>query len=177
MSEVSDNSNNGENTQTANTADGADPIKQAQDEAAKWKNDFLYLRAEFDNYKKHAIKERSDLLKFGSERVVKDLLDVIDNFERAISVKVTPENVQTFVQGVELTAKALKETLSKHGVTEVSSDKAPFDPMIHEALSSEESAEVQPGHVLRTFKKAYKLHDKVLRPAQVVVAKAPSAVN
>lgn len=176
MSEVSDNSNNGDSTQNSKS-EGMDPIKQAQEEAAKWKNDFLYLRAEFDNYKKHAIKERSDLLKFGSERVVKDLLDVIDNFERAISVKVSPENVNTFVQGVELTAKALKETLSKHGVAEVSSDRAPFDPMIHEALSSEESAEVQPGFVLRTFKKAYKLHDKILRPAQVVVAKAPSSVN
>lgn len=175
MSEVSDNSNNGE--KAGNAPENVDPLKQAQDEIAKWKTDYLYMRAEFDNYKKHAIKERADLLKFGSERVVKDLLDVIDNFERAVSVKVTAENIQTYVQGVELTAKTLKEMLSRHGVSEVASDKAPFDPMVHEALSSEESSEVQPGFVLRTFKKAYKLHDKILRPAQVVVAKAPSAVN
>lgn len=172
MTEENNNANGGENSSPE-----MDPLKQAQDEATKWKTDFLYLKAEFDNYKKHAIKERSDLLKYGSERVVRDLLDVIDNFERALGVKVTSENLATYTQGVEMTAKALKEALSKHGVVEVASDLAPFDPNIHEALSSEESSQVQPGHILRTFKKAYKLHDKVLRPAQVVVAKAPSAVN
>lgn len=60
------------------------PLEQAQNEATKWKTDLLYLKAEFDNYKKHAIKERADLLKFGSERIARDILEVVDNLERAL---------------------------------------------------------------------------------------------
>jgi molecular chaperone GrpE len=86
-------------------------------------------------------------------------------------MKVTAENFQTFAQGVQMTAQELRSMLAKHGVTELKSDGVPFDPNAHEALTSEASDEVEPGHVLRTFKKAYKLHDKIIRPAQVVVAK------
>jgi molecular chaperone GrpE len=144
--------------------------------AEKNKNDFLYLRAEFDNYKKHAIKERSDLLKFGYERLAVDLLSVLDNFERALETKVSAENFQTYVKGVELTANELKALLQKFGIQELASEGQPFNPAIHEALSSEPSGFVPEGHVLRVFKKPYQLHGKVIRPGQVVVAK-PIASN
>lgn len=152
----------------------ADPLQAAQDEVQKWKNEYLYLRAEFDNYKKHAIKERAELLKYGAERVMRDFLEVMDNFERALNVNVQAETINQYVQGIEMTAKVMKDTLSKHGLQESPTDGQPFDPNIHEALSSEETDLVPEGHISKTFKKAYKLHDKVIRPAQVIVAKSPT---
>ena len=135
------------------------------------KNDYLYLKAEFDNFRKNAIKERSDLLKFGSERIIVELLEVIDNFDRALETEVTADNFKSFKEGVEMTAHELKAVLTNFGVTEIYPSGLPFDPMTHEALSSEATNDIEPGHVCRVFKKAYKLHDRVIRPAQVIVAK------
>lgn len=148
-------------------------LELAQEESAKWKNDFLYLKAEFENFKRHSIKERSDLLKFGAERISRDILDVVDNFERALAVKISPETIQTFKVGVEMTAKELKEALAKHGIQEVPSEGQAFNPAHHEAISSEPTTAVPVGHVVRVFKKPYKLHDKIIRMGQVVVAVAP----
>ncbi|RYZ87154.1 MAG: nucleotide exchange factor GrpE [Proteobacteria bacterium] len=153
--------------------DVSDEVKKLQEQSDKYKNEYLYLRAEFENYKRNAIKERSDLIKYGAERVINDILNVADNFERALATKVTPENLATYIQGVEMTNTELKAVLLKNGITEVNSHGAPFDPNVMEALSSEATTEMAPGHVFRVFKKAYKLHDKVIRPAQVVVAKKP----
>jgi molecular chaperone GrpE len=153
--------------------DVSSEIKKLQEQTEKFKNDYLYLRAEFDNYKRNAIKERSEALKFGAERLINEVLGVTDNFERALQAKVTPDNLSTYIQGVEMTASELKSVLQKNGVTELKVEGMPFDPNTMEALSSEPTTEVAPGHVFRVFKKAYKLHDKVIRPAQVVVAKKP----
>lgn len=150
-------------------------LETAQEDVQKWKNEYLYLRAEFDNYKKHAIKERSDLLKFGIERIARDILEVMDNFERALQTKVTAENIPTYKTGVEMTAKELKEALTKHGIQEVPSENQPFNPQVHEAISSEPTAQVAEGHITKVFKKPYKLHDKVIRMGQVIVATAPKA--
>lgn len=138
-------------------------LKKAQD-------DYLYLRAEFDTFKRNSIRERSQLTKFGAKSLVKDLLGVLDNFDRALETENNEENFESFRQGIELTAKELSETLLRHGVTEVASQGVPFDPNNHEALSSEPTDQIEAGHVLRVFKKAYKLHDQLIRPAQVVVA-------
>ncbi|MBY0451436.1 MAG: nucleotide exchange factor GrpE [Bdellovibrionaceae bacterium] len=150
-------------------------LELAQEEAGKWKNDFLYLKAEFENYKRHAIKERSDLLKFGTERVSRDILEVVDNFERALQTKLTPETIQTYKVGIEMTAKELKEVLGKHGVTEVPSEGQAFNPAHHEAISSEPTKAVPAGFVARVFKKPYKLHDKIIRMGQVIVATDPTS--
>lgn len=168
---TSDNSSNNGNG-TAH-AEGALDLQKLQEQAEKSKNDYLYLRAEFENYKKHAVKERSDIMKYGAERMARDLLAVLDNFERALETQVTPENFGVFKQGVEMTAAELKSLLSKNGVSEMKAEGVPFDPNVHEALTSEASDSVPAGHVLRVFQKAYKIHDKLLRPAQVVVAKKP----
>lgn len=147
-------------------------IKALKEEAEKYKNDYLYLRADFENYKKNSIKERSEYLRYGSERLIVELLGVFDNFERALETPVTIENFKDFTKGVEMTAKELHAVLKKFGVAEVSVHGQPFDPNLHEALGSEETAHIPSGHIARVFKKPYKLHDKLIRPAQVVVAKA-----
>ncbi|MES2856511.1 MAG: nucleotide exchange factor GrpE, partial [Bdellovibrionota bacterium] len=135
------------------------------------KTEFLYQRAEFENYKKQAIKERADLRKYGPERLAVDLLNVLDIFDTALATELTPENMQTFRRGIELTANELRSVLSRNGVEEIPAAGVPFDPSVHEALSSEEMADVAPGTITRVFKKPYKLHDRVIRPGQVVVAK------
>lgn len=163
-------------TSTSNSTEvGKDPLAEALALAEKNKNEFLYLRAEFENYKRNVIKERSDYLKYGSERLIVELLSVLDNFERALEVKPTPEALAQYVKGVEMTAQDFKNTLSKFGVAELPALGHNFDPNVHEALSSEDSSEFQAGQVCRVFKKPYKLHDKVVRPAQVVVARSPRA--
>lgn len=174
----SDGKNTGASTESPTlNAVGAQKseIELAHEEAAKWKNDFLYLKAEFENYKRNAIKERSDLLKFGAERIVRDILEVVDNFDRALQVKLSAETMQTFKTGIDMTAKELRDALAKHGVQEVPSEGQSFNPVYHEAISSEPTSAVPVGHVSRVFKKPYKLHDKIIRMGQVVVASAPDS--
>lgn len=168
--------NGAENSQAGNDTPGvaAAPGEEFRILAEKYKNDFLYLRAEFENYKRNVLKERSELLKYGSERVIVDVLGVLDNFERALEAKVSPENLGNFVKGIEMTHQELKNVLTKNGVSEVPAIGLAFDPSIHEALSSEETDSVKPGHISRVFKKPYKLHDKVVRTGQVIVAKEPT---
>lgn len=177
MSDKNDSQQN-ENTASENTSAEASTssksdLEMALEDVQKWKNEYLYMRAEFENYKKHAIKERSDLLKFGAERVSRDILEVMDNFERALSMNLTTDNINNFKMGVDMIAKELKEALSKHGIQEVPSEGQPFNPLHHEAISSEPTTQFPDGHVSKVFKKPYKLHDKVIRMGQVVVATAP----
>lgn len=174
---MSDGSNDRENSNETNTQAESEAPAEAtapdfKAEADKWKNEYMYLRAEFENFKKQVIKERSDLRKYGSERLVSDLLGVLDIFETALTSESTPENASNFRKGIEMTATELRNVLNRHGVTEVASHGLPFDPAFHEALSSEESDSIAPGSITRVFKKPYRLHDRVVRPGQVVVAKA-----
>jgi molecular chaperone GrpE len=171
MSEKNSENDSKESTSQPDSA-SQEKTHQWQAEAEKFKNDFLYLRAEFENYKRNAIKERSDLLKYGGERLARDLVGVLDNFERALAVEIKPEALDTYTKGVQMTAQELKTVLEKHGIKEVPSEKAPFDPAIHEALGSEPSNAVQDGHVLRVFEKPYRFHEKLLRVGRVIIARS-----
>lgn len=169
---VSENNSDSPDSQAQNGAPGAE-VTELKAQVEKYKNDYLYLRAEFENYRRNVIKERADLLKYGCERLVVEVLGVLDNFERALEVKPSAENLMNYTKGVEMTQTELKSVLQKFGVSEIPSKGLAFDPTVHEALSSEETSEVKPGYISRVFKKPYKLHDKVIRPGQVVVAKEP----
>lgn len=148
-------------------------VEELKAELEKHKNEYLYLRAEFDTFRRNAAKERSDLLKYGAERLIVDLLGVLDNFERALETPVSPDTISLYSKGVEMTAKEFRHVLQKFGVTELEAKGLAFDPRVHEALSSEPTIESAPGTVFRVLRKPYKLHDRVIRPAQVVVAKNP----
>ena len=155
----------------------ADPAGELKAQLEKSKNDFLYLRAEFDTYKRNAIRERSEIAKYGAERLANDVLTVLDNFERALEMKISAENFKDFHKGIEMIAGELRAALAKSGIAELPARGQAFDPAVHEALSSEETSEVAEGHISRVFRKGYKLHDKLIRPAQVVVAKKPLEPN
>ena len=166
-----------EGAEEAGDAPAADGDLQAKLEKAE--KDFMYLRADFENFKKTSIKERSQLVKYGNERLLVDLLGVLDNFEHALNMELTADNVDSFRDGIELIKTELYNSLSKYGLVKVDSKGQAFDPNVHEALSSEPTSEVEPGHISQVFKDAYKLHDRIIRPAQVVVAteaeEAPAA--
>ncbi len=160
---MSDDSENGEDKSAPDTA-------KSKSELDKAKSDYLYLLAEFDNYRKNAIKERSDLVKYGSEKIVREFLNVLDNFERALEASTNGDNGASLRDGVQLISAELRQLLQRFGVEEIKSEGETFDPSKHEAISSEPRADMEPGHVARVFKKAYKMHDKILRPAQVTVS-------
>lgn len=159
-----------------NAAEALSPIEAelmaTREQLTKSNNEYLYLRAEYDNYRRQSIKERSELIKFGGERLAKDLLETLDIFDSALSLEATPETLKNFVSGIELTAQQMRSTLQKHNIVEAPALGEAFDPALHEALGSEPNDQIKEGHVARVFKKAYKYHDKVLRPAQVIVARA-----
>lgn len=178
MTQDNDNSSEADETVTDNVHDlAAKQTEQLSSELEKAKNDFLYLRAEFDNYRKHAIKERSDLMRYAGERLLVDILSVLDNFDLALSSAITSSNVETFRKGIEMIHGELKSVVQKYGAEEIASEGKPFDPTMHEALSSEETDKYPAGTITRVFKRAYKFHDKILRPGQVIIAKAPSNDN
>lgn len=153
------------------SADGQLDLVEA--ELEKTKKDYLYLLAEFENYKKHVIKERSDMRKYGSERLIVELLSVLDVFDTALRMDVTAENIDGFRKGVEMTATEFRAALQRFGVEELPAEGKPFDPNMHEAISSEATDKFPEGHVSKVFKKPFKLHDRVIRPGQVVVATKP----
>lgn len=153
----------------------ADELEKYKKQLAQYKNDFLYLKAEFDNYKKRISSERVDLLKYRSEKLATEILEVVDTFERALSFKMDPQNIGNFVKGMKMVYSAFITTLKKEGIEDVRVLGKHFDPQVCDALSQEATSDYSPGHVCQVIKKPYKLHDKVIRFGQVVVAQKPQA--
>jgi molecular chaperone GrpE len=133
----------------------------------------LRVAAEFDNFKKRASKEREDAQKFGIERLLKDFLPVADNLERALD-HAEEHDLRQVIEGVKLVQKLLETTLAKHGVTGFSALGQPFDPNVHEALMQQES-DAPAGTVVSEMSRGYKLNERLVRPAAVVVARPRSA--
>jgi molecular chaperone GrpE len=135
---------------------------------------YLRLYAEFENYKKRVNKDKEELIKYGNERLLYEILPFLDHLEMALK-HATNEVSSGLVQGVEITLKELKKTLEKFGLTEIEAEGRPFDPMIHHAMSQVERDDVDEQLVVEEFRKGYMLKDKVLRPSLVAVSKKPSA--
>jgi len=132
--------------------------------------------ADFDNFKKRAARERQDAARFANESLIQKLIPVVDNFEMALGV-VQPKSensLQSLQSGIAMIQQQLKAVLAEAGVEEVDATGKPFDPNFHEAVSEQESAEFAEGHVLQQLRKGYKLRERLLRPATVVVAKKPA---
>jgi len=140
------------------------------------KNYDLYLRAqaEIDNIIKRNKKDKEDWIKYSNETLIKELLVVLDNLEMAIAHSTDENSVKALREGVELTLKGLKNILTKSGLEEVSSLGKPFDPNFHHAVSEQENENMEPGIVLSEFQKGYTLHQRLIRPAMVVLSKEKS---
>ena len=167
-----------ETLQDAATAEPADPqqdLAAAQEETAQYRDKLLRLAAEFENYKRRMERERLTSLKYAGEPILKEMLSVVDNLERAITAGQTEgaaveTNLNALSEGLRLTLKNLIASLEKFEVKAIDSVGQPFDPNIHEALTMEESAEIPASHVLTEYKKGYLFKDRLLRPAKVTVS-------
>lgn len=133
------------------------------------------MTAEVERIKRRTVKDRQEAEAFALERFVKDLLPVLDNLERAVDHAKTATDVQGIIQGVAMTRKLFHEALGRHGVSALSSVGKMFDPNVHEAMQQKETKEVPPNTVVAEFARGYTLNERLVRPAQVVVARAPDA--
>lgn len=136
----------------------------------------LRTTADFDNFKKRAARERQDAARYANESLIQKLIPVLDNFENAQAAAQTSQGngMESLQAGIAMVHQQLKSTLAEAGLEEVEAGGKPFDPNLHEAVSQQESADVPEGHVLQQLRKGYKLRERLLRPASVVVAKKPA---
>lgn len=134
---------------------------------------FLRLQAEFENFRRRSLKEKQESFKFGHQNLVKDLLSAVDNLERALehgAQDAGPE-VSGILDGVELVHREVLGALAKHGVKEIEAEGKIFDPADHEAMGQVPNADVPPNTVLQVLQKGYVIHDRMLRPARVIVSR------
>ncbi|MGL6063913.1 MAG: nucleotide exchange factor GrpE [Fusobacteriaceae bacterium] len=135
------------------------------------KNDYLRKNAEFQNFRKRQEKELEELRKFASEKVMIKLLDNVDNLERAISASLETKDFDSLIKGVEMTLSQMKGIMQSEGVEVIESEDAIYDPNVHHAVMVEESEEHENEQIIQVFQKAYKMKDKIIRPAMVKVCK------
>ncbi|OGW41107.1 MAG: nucleotide exchange factor GrpE [Nitrospirae bacterium RBG_13_39_12] len=133
---------------------------------------YLRLYAEFENYKKRVNKDKEELIKYGTESLLLELLPVIDNLELALK-HASDKISEGLVQGVGITLKELRKTLEKFGLSEIEANGKPFDPLVHHAMNQVERDDVDEKTVVEELRKGYIFRDKVLRPSLVTVSKKP----
>jgi molecular chaperone GrpE len=152
-----------------------DPLERAQAEAARLKDQLLRTAADFDNYKKRSRKEIGDAAKLAREEMLRELLPVFDNLERATSAAGSATDVKALTDGINMVMRQFVDTLGKIGIERVPALGQPFDPAVHEAVQHLETAEHSPGTVAMELQAGYRTGERVIRPAMVVVAKAPAS--
>ena len=145
-------------------------VEQQQEEQPEQEVDdrLLRLAADFENYKKRATRERLEYLTLANERLVKDLLPILDDLERALEAAAEHEEAK-LEDGVRLVHRSLAQLLEREGLKQIDTEGA-FDPHVHEALLAQPSEEHESGDVLDVIQKGYKLGDRVIRPARVIVS-------
>ncbi|NNB94822.1 nucleotide exchange factor GrpE [Corallococcus exiguus] len=151
-------------------------LKEAHERAKDFQDRAIRSAADLENYRKRAQKEKEDVQKFGVEKLLKDLLPVVDNMDRALDAASKSPDFDSFQKGVAMTRKSFEDSLARHGVKGFSAKGQPFDPRLHEAIQQVESADVPAGHVLFEVTRGFHLNDRLVRPAMVVVARAPEVV-
>ncbi len=149
-----------------------DPLEAAKAEAAKLRDQLLRTAADFDNFRKRSRRELADMEKRAREDLIKELLPVFDNLERATAHAETATDVKALADGIGLVKRQFLDTLSKIGIERIKAQGLPFDPAFHEAVQQFETADHAPGTVIHEVQAGYMQGDKLVRPAIVVVAKA-----
>ena len=153
-----------------------DALAQKTAEASANWDKYLRERADLENYRKRVQREKEELLKYGNESLLLEVLPAVDSMEMALS-HATEESASAVIEGVNLTLTMLVSVLKKFGVTPVESKGKPFDPAFHQAMTQVESAECAPNTIIDEFQKGYMLNDRLLRAALVSVATAPKKVD
>jgi len=163
-----------ENAETGTELD----LEGLKDKAAKsdehWDR-LVRMTADFDNYKKRAARERQDAIKYANESLLEKLVPVLDNFDSAMAAASSPAATsESLKTGVQMIYNQLKSAMRDAGLEEIEASQQKFDPTWHEAVSQQESADIPEGQVIQQLRKGYKLRDRLVRPATVIVARKPA---
>ena len=152
--------------------EGLSELEQAQQEAKEARDEMLRMRAETDNLRKRLQKEKLDSIQFANERLIKQLIPIFENLDRAL--KAPDTNVESLKEGVQLTADQAHALFKKENVEPINAVGELFDPSIHEVLSQMESSDHDENTVIKEFSKGYRMNSRVLIPSRVVIAKKPA---
>jgi molecular chaperone GrpE len=161
----------GESDAAAQTTVGAGPF---EDRLRAAEDRYLRAQAELDNYRKRSQREFADAQRFREIDLLRDLLPVLDNVHRAIEAADKTADIESLRSGFRMTAQQLEKLLAAHGCEAIATDGEAFDPAVHDAILQQPAAGAAPGTVLGTALRGYRLHDRVVRPAQVIVAQGAS---
>ncbi|MEI6338842.1 MAG: nucleotide exchange factor GrpE [Verrucomicrobiota bacterium] len=168
-----------------NTEPEIDPAEQAEPEPAetavdplveveKFRDLALRSRAELENYRKRVGREKEDAIRYANTSLLESLLPILDNFELGLNAAKNTADAAGIIHGLGMVRKQLEDFLRDHGVEILDAEGKPFDPNLHDAVAEEASADVPEGLVIRQLRRGFKLKDRLIRPATVVVSKGPS---
>lgn len=160
--------------ETALTPEQVQELKAKAAKADEHWDRLLRTTAEFDNFRKRSARERQDAVKFANETLLQKLLPVLDSFDMALTSADNTSSVDALKSGITMIYNQLKGVLTDAGLEEIDATNQPFDPTWHEAMAQQTSADVPEGHVLQQLRKGYKLRERLVRPASVIVAKKAS---
>jgi molecular chaperone GrpE len=146
-------------------------LTEKEKEAAENYDKYLRMVAELDNYKKRAAREKADIIKFGKEEVIKDVLPFVDSLDRALEHSDKSTDIRSFKEGLKLMQDQLLGCLKKHGVERIECLGREFDPNFHEAMMQVDSEHHEENKVINEFQRGYLLNGRLLRPSQVSVCK------
>ena len=153
------------------TACALQDLKDKAGKAEEHYNNYLRSCADLENYRKRMQKEKVDYVKFANEKLLYELLSVLDSFDRAIAHTHKAEEINVFIEGLRLVERQLVKVFENYGVQEIQAAGAAFDPHLHEAVKEEQAADVPDGHIMDVLQKGYTLHGRLLRPAMVNIAR------
>ena len=159
------------------TAEQLEELKQRAAKADESWDRLLRTTADLDNYKKRATREKQDAIKFANENLLQRLIPILDTFDMALAALQSgqADAMKSLQTGISMVHQQLKSTLTEAGLEEINAAGKPFDPNLHEAISQKETSEVPEGQVVEQVRKGYKLRERLLRPASVIVSKHPAA--
>jgi molecular chaperone GrpE len=148
---------------------------EVAEELARAQDRLLRLQADFENFRRRALREHNEVQQYGHQNLVKDLLSTVDNLDRAIDHARGSEggDLESLLQGMELVRRELLAALGKHGVVLIEAVGQAFDPALHEAMAQAPDASVAPNTVVEELQKGYRLRDRLLRPSRVIVSRNP----
>jgi len=152
-------------------------LKEKAANADEYFDRLLRIQADFDNFKKRLEREKVEFIKFANEEIIVEILQILDDFDRAVEAGKSKHDFGILYKGVEMIHKDLKGFLKQKGLEEIEAKGRPFDPHQHEAMMQEQTDECPEDHVVEEFQKGYILNGRVIRPAKVKVAKKPNDEN
>ena len=149
-------------------------IAEAKAEASKNWDLYLRERADLENFRKRSLREKEDAIRFANDRLLKEMIPILDNLERAVEHAGEESGGEGLLEGVDLTLNMFRKVLEAFGVKPIAAIGEAFDPSLHQAMGNVETDDYPPNTVSAEFQKGYLLHDRLLRPSLVMVAKPPS---